>query len=208
MSARMDRQKALLDWSVAARPLSGESVCGDLHLVKRFKHGALLAVVDGVGHGEEAVSAAQIAVALLEKNAEDSTIALVKSCHLALASTRGVVMTLASLNEQTNKLTWLGVGNVEARLLRAAPAGQLPSESVLLRGGLVGYHLPELQFGVVDIRPGDLLIFATDGIHPDFDHRVNRTESSKQIADGIMSQHFKGTDDALVLVARYLGRQP
>ena len=30
-------------------------------------------------------------------------------------------------------------------------------------------------------------------------------QQKTQIADRIMSRHFKGTDDALVLVARFLG---
>jgi len=196
----------LVDWGVAARPMLGQTVCGDLHLVKPFEHGTLLAVVDGVGHGDEAVSAARIAVALLDKNAEESTIALVKSCHLALASTRGVVMTLASLNEIENTLTWLGVGNVEGRLLRPDSAVTRSSESVLLRSGLVGYQLPELHFGVVKIRPGDILIFATDGIQPGFEEGINLAEPTQKIADRTLTRHFKGTDDALVLVARYLGR--
>jgi hypothetical protein len=207
MSTRFDPQRALVDWGVAARPMLGQTVCGDLHLVKPFDRGALLAVVDGVGHGDEAFSASQIAVALLKKNAGDSTIALVKSCHLALASTRGVVMTLASLNETENTLTWLGVGNVEGRLLRAGSAITHTSESLLLRSGLVGYQLPELHFGVVRIRQGDLLIFATDGIQAAFDEGINLTESPQKTADRILTRHFKGTDDALVLVARYLGRQ-
>jgi serine/threonine protein phosphatase PrpC len=206
MNACMDPQNALVEWGVAASPMVGQTVCGDLHLVKPFEHGALLAVVDGVGHGDEAVSAAQIAIGLLEKNAGDSTIALVKSCHLALASTRGAVMTLASLNEIENTLTWLGVGNVDGRLLRAGAAGSHSSEGVLLRSGVVGYQLPELHFGVVKIRPGDLLIFATDGVRAAFDEGINLAESPQKTANRILARHFKGTDDALVLVVRYLGR--
>ncbi|HXE41852.1 MAG TPA: hypothetical protein VN516_02420, partial [Candidatus Baltobacteraceae bacterium] len=69
----------------------------------------------------------------------------------------------------------------------------------------VGYQLPSLQASVVPISHGDLLVFATDGVHAGFDQRTNLTETPKQIADGIMSRHFKGTDDALVLAVRYLG---
>ena len=54
----------LIDWGVAARPLEGQAVSGDLHLVKPLDDGVLLAVVDGVGHGGEAVAAARAAVAL------------------------------------------------------------------------------------------------------------------------------------------------
>jgi serine phosphatase RsbU (regulator of sigma subunit) len=35
---------------------------------------------------------------------------------------------------------------------------------VLLRSGVVGYQLPTLRASTLPIAPGDLLIFATDGI--------------------------------------------
>ncbi|HXF09845.1 MAG TPA: hypothetical protein VN625_03605, partial [Desulfuromonadaceae bacterium] len=78
-------------------------------------------------------------------------------------------------------------------------------EHILLRGGLVGYQLPSLHASVLPLMPGDLLLFATDGLHVGFDQRINLTETPKQIADGILTRHFKGTDDALVLAVRYLG---
>lgn len=195
-----------LEWGVAARPLAGEAVPGDLHLVKFFDDGALLAVVDGLGHGEEAVVAAQAAIAVLQAHAEESVISLVKSCHMVLAKTRGVVMTIASIRFSASTLTWIGVGNVEGRLRRAdSTAGHL-SESVLLRSGLVGYQLPALQADVLPVAVGDLLIFATDGIQPAFDEEIHPADSPRTIADRILNRCFKGTDDALVLAARYLGR--
>jgi hypothetical protein len=75
----------------------------------------------------------------------------------------------------------------------------------LLRGGLVGYQLPALAASVVPVAAGDLLILATDGIHPAFEDGINLNETPRQIADNILSRHLKGNDDALVLVARYLG---
>jgi hypothetical protein len=197
---------APIEWSVAARPMAGQTVTGDLHLVQYFKDGVLLAAVDGVGHGHEALAAAQAAVSVLEARAEESVIFLVKSCHMALPKTRGVVMTLASLNWLEKTLTWIGVGNVEGRLLRADSSASHPSESVLLRSGLVGYQLPALHASVLPIGSGDLLIFATDGVHAAFDQGINLADSPRNIADRILSRCFKGTDDALVLVIRYLGR--
>jgi phosphoserine phosphatase RsbX len=195
-----------IDWAVAARPVTGQTVSGDLHVVKSFGHCVLLAVIDGIGHGTEADRAAHVAADVLEKHVEDSTITLTRLCHAALAETRGAVMTLACLNFRENTMNWLGVGNVEGRLFRADPNVLPAHENILLRGGLVGYQLPSLHASVVPMMRGDLLLFATDGLHVGFDQRINLTESPKQIADGIMSRHFKGTDDALVLAVRYLGR--
>jgi hypothetical protein len=38
----------IVEWGVAARPLSGAVVSGDLYLVKSFLGGVLVAVVDGL----------------------------------------------------------------------------------------------------------------------------------------------------------------
>lgn len=205
MNQHVDQEQGLVEWGVAARPIAGQAVSGDLHLVKPIDHGVLLAAVDGVGHGDEATAAARVAVSVLEKYAHESVISLVSRCHEELKRTRGVVMTVASLNALDNTVTWMGVGNVEGLLLRAdSPAIHL-IETVLLRGGMVGYHLPALQASVVPVAPGDLLIFATDGIRDGFAEGLNQAETPGQIADHILNRYLKGNDDALVLVARYLG---
>ncbi len=196
-----------MDWSVAARTISSESVSGDLHLVKPFDQRILVAVIDGIGHGNEAAAAARRAADILDNYAGEPVIALVKRCHEALMKMRGVVLTVAKLNTAENTMTWLGVGNVEGRLYRADAAASHPRESVLLRGGLVGYQLPALQASVIPVAPGDLLVLATDGIHTTFEDGINLNATPKQIADKILRWHFKGNDDALVLVLRYLGRQ-
>jgi hypothetical protein len=205
MNVAHPQGQSWLDWAVASRPLPSEAVSGDLHVIKSFDHGTLLAAVDGVGHGEEATAAAQIAVAVLERHAQESVISLVTRCHRALAATRGVVMTLASLHVLENTVAWIGVGNVEGRLLRADPSSSHPAESVLLRGGVVGHQLPPLQASVLSVAPGDMLVFATDGVRSAFVEGIWLKEAPHSLADRLLARYFKGTDDALVLVARYLG---
>ena len=118
---------------------------------------------------------------------------------------RGAVITLASLNVRANNLDWLGVGNVAGVLLRADAAAIPATERLQLHGGLVGYQLPKLQARELAIHKGDLLIFATDGIGEDFDRGLRWDDSPQQIADHILEENFKGNDDGLVLVLRYLG---
>jgi phosphoserine phosphatase RsbX len=207
MGAINHQKNAVMDWNVASCPIEGQAISGDLHVVKFFDHRVLLAAIDGVGHGDGATAAARAAVEILERHAADSVITLVNRCHEALRQTRGVVLTIVKLNITDGTLTWLGVGNVEGRLLRADAHASQPRESVMLRGGIIGYQLPALYASVVPIVRGDLLVLATDGIDPIFDMRNNLSETPKQIAEKIMSRHFKGNDDALVLVARYLGNE-
>ena len=197
--------RPLIDWGVARRPLPGEVVCGDLHLIKPIRDGVLAAVVDGLGHGKEAAIAAKTAVTVLERHADEPLTALVNRCHEALTKTRGVVMTVATLRSFEDQLAWLGVGNVEAMLLRADRQAKARSDRVLLRNGVVGYQLPALRASTLPLAPDDLLIFATDGIDAGFAEGLVRSDSPQQLADRILEHHFKGYDDALVLVVRYLG---
>ena len=195
----------LVDYATAALTLPGESESGDRHIVVPTTHGTLIAVVDGLGHGTEAAEAANVAVATLEHYAEEPVISLIKRCHKAMKATRGAVMNLALFNVQDNTLTWLGVGNVEGVLLRADADANPQREIILTRGGVVGFQLPTLRALVMPVSPGDILIFATDGIRNDFDRNLSSNAPLQQIADRICTQHSKGTDDAMVLVARYLG---
>ena len=195
----------LVTWGVAARALPGQAVSGDLHLVKSFADRVLIAALDGIGHGEEAAAAARTAVDTLEKHVGQSPDALVKLCQAALIKTRGAALTVASVDGRTGTLAWLGVGSVEARLLRAEPRPGADPERVILRGGVVGYQIPELRVSTLPIAAGDMLIFTTDGVAPGLQKEWAREDSPEQIASRIMEQNFKGTDDALVLVVRYLG---
>src|SRR5260370_4934984 len=88
---------ALIEWGVATLALPGEAQSGDLHFVKPVGTGVLVAVVDGLGHGAEAATAAQAAVAALERHATESPVPLIERCHRALQGTRGVVMSVAGL---------------------------------------------------------------------------------------------------------------
>lgn len=195
-----------IDWGVASLPKPGQAACGDLHLVKTMEDMVLLAVVDGLGHGSGAVTAAQSAVEILEQHATEPLITLVHRCHQALACTQGVVMTLASVQLSDGTMTWIGVGNVQGWLFRAGNTARPSSEPVLLRSGVVGFHLPALYAGVLTLGQGDTLVFATDGIRADFTEHLKPAQRPADMAQHILAHNFKGTDDALVLAVRYLGR--
>lgn len=205
------QKSGLVEWSVSSRPMRGQTVSGDLHLVEPIagQHdridALLLAVIDGVGHGAEAASAAQKAALVLTDRPQDSVLTLVRRCHEALNQTRGVVMTVAAFHAAEGTMTWLGVGNVEGRLFRAGAGSSYPQETLLLRGGLVGYQLPTLSASVLQVAPGDLLVLVTDGIRSGFEAAVRPDAPLAQIASSVLDGYFKGNDDALVLVARYLG---
>lgn len=194
-----------VECGVAGLALPGQSESGDMPAIAYFPGGLLAAAVDGLGHGDEAAAAAKIAISTLESNPGEPVIELVRRCHVNLRGTRGVVMSLASFRVTHNLMTWLGVGNTEGVLLRFDASLTPDRESLLLRAGVVGVQLPALQAAVLPIARGDTLILCTDGIRSPFDQQIRFCEAPQQIADKILSQNGKGTDDALVLVARYFG---
>ena len=110
-----------------------------------------------------------------------------------------------ALHLRDRTLTWLGVGNVEAVLFHRARLSDMTRHRALLRAGVIGYRLPPLHAEILPLKPFDTLIIATDGIKPDFDEGLTLDGAPEHIADGILARHRSGMDDALVVVARYLG---
>jgi len=204
---------ALIEHGIAERTFPGQRVSGDRAVVVPFRKGVLAAAVDGLGHGEAAGLAAGIAVATMECHADEEPAALVKICHRQLRGTRGVAMSLAAINASESSMTWLGVGNVDGHLLHISvrpPA----HDSLLPRSGVVGYQLPPLHAYRLPVAAGDLLIFTTDGIAGNYinglpvQDPILRYQPVQEIAWRILGRFGKTTDDALVLVIRYLGQRP
>ena len=139
----------MAEYGVAKFIVPGERESGDQHLVCCNESGVLVAAIDGIGHGAEAARAARAAIAVLRNGVGEPIISLVTACHEKLRSTRGVVLSLASLDVKHGLMTWLGVGNVKGVLVRADKKVGL--ETLLLRGGVVGDHVPQLQAAVIPV---------------------------------------------------------
>jgi serine/threonine protein phosphatase PrpC len=181
--------------------LPGQYCSGDQYLVTATPEGALIAVVDGLGHGEEAAAAALTAISVLEQNATMNIVSLIQYCHERLRSTRGVVMSVASFNRHDRVFSWIGIGNVHGLFM--SNNGPPARETLLLRAGVVGHQLPRLQASMLPLEPGDTLILNTDGVRNSYCDGVVLAGSPRELAERILMQHSTGTDEAMVLVARY-----
>jgi hypothetical protein len=195
---------SLIEWSVAEEVLPGQKQSGDRYVVKNLPGGALLAVVDGIGHGEDAAHSAELAVSALDGSEVLSPISLLRRCQQCLQGTRGAVLSMAWFSSADDTMTWLGVGNVAGILLRREVYGVARQESLLLRAGTVGDQLPYISASVLPLGYGDTLIFATDGIRNGFADTLNINASTQEIARHIIDNHWRKIDDGLVLVARYV----
>jgi phosphoserine phosphatase RsbX len=192
-----------LEWAVAVRPRPGEAVSGDAALVELDGNAAVVAAVDGLGHGAAAADASQRAVEALRGRAGTDADELVRLCHGALRGTRGAAVAIASITGDA--LAWAGVGNVEGWIFGGAGAGRGRPTSLLLRPGVVGATLPPARPSRERLRRGDVLILVSDGISPRFADGLDPVGSPQRLAETIMRGHARASDDAVVVVARYLG---
>lgn len=198
----------MVEYGVANFVLQGHGESGDHHLVCCNQSGVLIAAIDGIGHGAEAANASKAAASILREGADEPIISLVGHCHEKLRTTRGVVLSLASIDTSHGLMTWLGIGNVQGVLMRADIKRGNVQETLLLRGGVVGSQLPPLQATMLPIARGDTVYFVTDGVRSDFAQSLPALENPQRAADRILGQFQNGNDDALVLVARLTEIRP
>jgi phosphoserine phosphatase RsbX len=196
----------VIEWGWAGRAL--EEPSGDMHAVVERDDGALVALLDGLGHGYEAAVAARAALPVIEARAGESVVSLVQACHEAMRRTRGAVMSVAWFDARDASVTWTGVGNVDSVLIRAPGQTPAQNEAIATRGGVVGYRLPTLRADRHPVSRGDVLVMASDGIRSNFTAGIVTQFSAQEIAESILVRYAKGTDDAHVVVARYLGAHP
>jgi phosphoserine phosphatase RsbX len=195
---------AALERGEAGAPLAGETRSGDLAVFAPYEGGALVATIDGLGHGSPAADASEAAAAILAEYPDDPADLLLRRCHDALRTNRGVVATLAWFDLVAGGLTWTGIGNVEGRLVRANRVRGDSDDSPTLFGGVLGWSLPSVRVVRTELQPGDCLVMATDGVAADFGSSLMPGVPAEQQARRVLATHARGSDDALVVAVRYM----
>jgi phosphoserine phosphatase RsbX len=200
-----DGRPRLLEWGAATRARPGEPEGGDLAVVTSTASGTLVAAFDGSGHGLEAARAARAGAGVVREHGTEDLFALVVRCHEALRSTRGAALSIAFFAAGTSEMTWLGIGNVEGRVFGGDGADPRPKGALRLAAGVVGHELATVTRETLELRRGDVMVFATDGIGASFADGLSLRGPPQEIAERILDEHWKPTDDGLVLVVRHLG---
>lgn len=191
-------------WGVADRCRPGEQTSGDRAVVEVDADGTLVAGIDGLGHGAEAAHAAQVAAQAFRHAGGQSLTALARRCHRALRGTRGAALSLVRVSAD-GALSWLGIGNVQGRVIGCEPAARGPKRSLAAAPGIAGHTLPRLRAETLDLQPGDVVILATDGVRPGFADRLEVSGSVTEISERVIAASWARDDDALVISVRYLG---
>src|SRR5258708_19984905 len=113
----------------------------------------LIGGMDGLGNGEGGGMAVKAAVSILKTSVDEPVISLVEKCHENLRTTRGIVLSLASIDPVHGMMTWIGVGNVQGAVMRTGASKGIVGQELLLRAAFVASQLPPLQPPLLPIAP-------------------------------------------------------
>lgn len=194
------QQKLLLSWGGASRPHPGFQANGDALLIRELDDRLVVVVIDALGHGEEAEVVSQTAIKYITANIELSPLQLIADLHVKLKGLRGAVVTIGSLNLVTRVFSWVGVGNIEMRIIPTPRLQPIP------KPGIVGYgRLPELKLIEIPLPETFTLVMFSDGIKNRFS--LNFRPELMQLHPAMIShlllrEYARDNDDATALVVK------
>ncbi len=185
-----------LRYSVLSRPKPGEFKNGDNFFVKQLPYYSFFSVIDGLGHGEEAETAAALALDCIKIFYSKPLDEIIQICDNHLKASRGAVISLCRVSIEKRELEYIGIGNVEMKIF-----GGITSKPFNWNG-TVGMQMENTKVQKIPYTRGMTLVMYSDGIG-DFqlDPSVQRG-SPHVIGRHILENYALSTDDSTVLVVR------
>jgi hypothetical protein len=195
-----------IELGVVAMAKPGEEVNGDAwHLhSRRGRH--MLVIVDGLGHGPAAATAARVAINTALERPELSPQDQLARMHGALRPTRGAAASVASLVPSRGTGSFCGIGNVGC-VVRTAGR----SRGLVVHNGTLGHQVRKLQAYDFPFEAGAALIMHTDGLttswnldtYPGLEHR-----HAGLVAAVLFRDCRRRSDDVTVAVLKNRIRPP
>jgi negative regulator of sigma-B (phosphoserine phosphatase) len=174
--------------------MPGEVQNGDAVLFRHNEHKqAMLAVIDGLGHGPDAAKASRAAVEQLSLlPVGGPVLEAMQAVHQALRNTRGAAATLCVINGF--RLEVCAVGNVGFMCVNLT----IP---LVLSAGVLGHQVSRFRVGVAELKAGARIALLSDGISMRFRLDELKAHAPADACQLIMSRHRRKEDDATVLIA-------
>jgi anti-sigma regulatory factor (Ser/Thr protein kinase) len=185
---------------VCSRPYPGFDVNGDGYYVCQGGERTIIAVYDALGHGKEAYETACLMhKCLIELHGLELS-EIVDIAHKRLLKSRGVALWLGAVYHNTNSLSYVSLGNIEARIITASH-----SQTLLSQNGTVGHYLPKHKLMKIPWISGAVLAVATDGISARWqveDYPEILGPKSNRACQRLLKEWGRATDDATIMIAR------
>lgn len=188
-----------VEFGIAQRVCDGEIVCGDAYVAQVLEDGALVSVIDGLGHGPKAGEAATAFTDLL---AEEDVLArgikgLMEEANRRLSGTRGAAAAVLRVDETARLIEFSGVGNIEMHAVSDVKMHPVCAP------GIVGHRVRKLLQFEFELPSSALIALCSDGISSRLHIEHYADLDPQQAADAILEQQGKSHDDATCVVVRY-----
>lgn len=192
-----------LNHSAIALNYPGEKVCGDAYYIKNLKKGFQIFVGDGLGHGQNAHEAVQLAVKAFKQSTESDPAEILRDIHSKVKKSRGLVATVATVDYGLEVWNICGIGNINTRIYDG-----LENKTYTPYNGIIGHNIPRtLNNSVVPYKKHQIIIMHSDGLRTRW-NLSDMTSIFKQspgiIASALLKENIRGTDDATILVGKII----
>lgn len=191
---------ARVESAAVVRPMVGEIVSGDDAFILEVEQGFLAAIVDVLGHGEEANALAIRIRAFLTGIGSDALVDVLSRLHRECRGSRGAAVGLCFIDPATGRLRFSGIGNTVCRRF-----GEVETRLVS-RDGMVGGTMRTPVEETLQLSDGDVIVMNTDGVDSNFAASAYprlHTDRPRMVAATIVHRFGKSHDDASCVVLRY-----
>jgi len=195
----------LSEIAIAGKPYPGEVISGDDSVYIRSESGFVAAVCDGLGHGPEAREASNRAIEVLARSSHLRLEDILSAVNTGVTDTRGCVLGIVRFTQETRTLQCVLAGDVRAQLYHFRDSHFFTSTSLIVGDGDISKR--RIRVEEVSVLPGSVLVMFTDGLETKTGLKGQLDilrRPAIAIAQHLLETHSRGTDDALVLVARLI----
>jgi hypothetical protein len=178
--------------------LGGEVFSGDAWALVADNDAMTLFVVDGLGHGPVADIAARAALGAVGTFTPSEPSDDMRILHSALGGTVGAVAGIARFDSAQARLSFCGLGNISATLVRGGRRNSLASLP-----GVTGRRAPSLRTYRELVADATHLVMHTDGLRPNWNPAAypGLFDSHPGVIAGVLYRdQCIGSDDALIVV--------
>ncbi len=193
-------EQLALDCGHAVRPALGHHAGGDAAVVVAGEDCVFVAVVDVLGHGLEANGLAIEVEMFLREHACSDVADLMTRLDARLAGSRGAGAGLCSIERESGRASYCGVGNTVLRRFGSAGDARLVS-----RDGVLGSARGRIREQALGLERGDVLLMYSDGVRSHFtlsEYPQLLSDRATTIAATVVERFGKEHDDASCIAVR------
>ncbi|GIE92280.1 Anti-sigma regulatory factor (Ser/Thr protein kinase) [Actinoplanes regularis] len=183
------------------RPITGETVSGDVVVAREAGGRRQLLVSDGLGHGGLAAAASREAARIFRQAEAAGPAVVVEALHRALGHTRGAALAVAELDPEAGLVRYAGLGNISGTVF--GPDGT--RRGMISMPGIAGHQRRQVRQYDYPLLPGAVVIMHSDGVVDRWnpaEYPGLLTRSPEVIAGTVLRDAGTRRDDAGLLVAR------